>query len=399
MSPFEEARRSLGDGPSQARRREQLARLLRTATVQRTHPRWRPPRPRLALVTLGLGLASAGTLITLVALSPAETSSPSTPRPVAGMRLEGSTVPALDFVDGSSVKLEATSTARLDVVDEGRVELTLERGTLAAHVQKDTGRTWRYHVGPWLVVVRGTRLSLRYAPELGELEVSVSEGAVEVTGPGGPARVARGQTLRRNVSATNSLQGTGLALPSVEPARTLAVPRPQPTRQKPAQETRPDAGAPWASASWLELLDRGRRAAALHEAERQGVWARLEALDDEVLLRLADAARLERRGPLTRALLTHALERQGPSAAEAAYLLGRLDAGEGRLTAARASFSRALSLSPDGPFAEQSRGRLLEVLLELQALPEARAEARDYLEQHPAGAWAGLARRLAEEPP
>lgn len=276
MSPFEEARRSLGDGPSQARRREQLARLLRTATVQRTHPRWRPPRPRLALVTLGLGLASAGTLITLVALSPAETSSPSTPRPVAGMRLEGSTVPALDFVDGSSVKLEATRTARLDVVDEGRVELTLERGTLAAHVQKDTGRTWRYHVGPWLVVVRGTRLSLRYAPELGELEVSVSEGAVEVTGPGGPARVAQGQTLRRSVDATSRPQGPGLAPPSLGPTPTLAMPHPHSKKLRPAPETRHDAGAPWASASWLELLDLGQRAAALDEAEHQGVWARLE---------------------------------------------------------------------------------------------------------------------------
>jgi hypothetical protein len=37
---------------------------------------------------------------------------------------------------------------------------------------------------------------------------------------------------------------------------------------------------------------------------------------------------------------------------------------------------------------------LLEVLLDLQDLPAAKAAARDYLANHPAGAWANLAKKL-----
>lgn len=177
--------------------------------------------------------------------------------------------------EGQRERLRALYRALGRLGDEDRQMLVLRHLEGLELTEVDTGRTWRYHVGPWLVV-RGTRLSLRYAPELGELEVSVSEGAVEVTGPGGPARVAQGQTLRRSVDATSRPQGPGLAPPSLGPTPTLAMPHPHSKKLRPAPETRHDAGAPWASASWLELLDLGQRAAALDEAEHQGVWARLE---------------------------------------------------------------------------------------------------------------------------
>ncbi len=381
MRPLDEARKTLGEGPSFSRRDQQLARLLRASA----RPPSRSPRARLALAGT-LMLLCTGLIVGLWRSSGAPA------RPMSGMRLDGAVTPALDFLDGSSVALDPSSTARIDVVDERQVELTIERGSLTAHVQKGTGRIWRHHAGPWLVIVRGTRLRIGYSPEQGQLEVGVSEGAVEVSGPGGSARVEAGETLQRRVDVH---AGPTSPAPPRQAPQPTELERPRPTRHRPA----PVAVEADRPVSWLELLAQGHRAAALDEAERQGVFSRLAELDESVLLQLADAARLERRVPLARALLAESLERGQAGAAEAAYLLGRLDANDGRPEAARASFSRALSLSPHGPFAEQSRGRLLEVLLELEELPAAREAAADYLQNHPTGAWAGLAKKLAGASP
>jgi hypothetical protein len=123
---------------------------------------------------------------------------------------------------------------------------------------------------------------------------------------------------------------------------------------------------------------------------------RPELASDDDALALADAARLERRVEVARVLLMAVLARGGRDAAEAAFLLGRLSADAQDAGAARAFFERSLALSATGPFSEQARGRLLEALLELQALDDARRVAREYLVLHPSGAWAALARKLAE---
>ena len=88
------------------------------------------------------------------------------------------------------------------------------------------------------------------------------------------------------------------------------------------------------------------------------------------------------------------LARDGADAAEAAFLLGRLEGDARQPGTAAIFFRRAVQLAADGPFAEQSRGRLMEALLELEDVQAARTAAVDYQRHHPGGAWAGLAARV-----
>lgn len=454
MKPFDAARRSLGEGPSAARRTRQRAHLLQRTVLaggRASHRGW-----RLAPVALAAVAATA----VLWALW-------RTPAPAAGMQLTGATTPELRFAEGSTLALADDTAARLDVVDDARVEVTLERGTLSAHVQKGTGRTWRYHAGPWVVRVVGTRLRITYSPEAASVDVGVTEGAVEVTGPGGLTRVLAGETLRRTAGppalraapaaaevppegtlaphASEASAGEDAGAPeavdaSVAPGRDAAGGRPAaaevPSQGTPAPHAAEasagehagapevvDAGAaPGRDAagggpapgapprhrvaapaprppSWRALLSAGSRTEALTAAQRDGLFEHPEALSTADALWLADAARLEQQPALARALLAGVHEVAGEGAAEAAYLLGRLEADAKQLAHAREAFARSLAADARGAFAEQARGRLLEVLLELEDLPAARRAARDYLQHHPTGAWARLARGVPGGPP
>jgi len=380
---FDESRRALGEGPSAARRGLQRARLLRggekpsrvvrplvfgalVASVVVVAVLW--PRPRVEAVALGRVEAVGGTR-------------------------------ALEFSEGSQLTLQSGTAIRLEAFDATRAEILLERGHLEAHVTKGTARTWRYHAGPWTIRVVGTRLSIDWVPEREAVDVSVSEGVVEVSGPtGAPVLVRAGQSLQR---APVPRQAVIVAPTPVEPVVVEEVrPRTSPPRALPPSEpvvVPPPLVEAVAPPSWQQLLATGKRAEALELASARGVFA--EALGDADALLLADAARLERRGDLSRVLLAGVLERSGPNAAEAAFLLGRLELDDHRPEAGRRFFSRAVALAPDGPFAEQARGRLLEALLELQDLPAAREAARDYLEHHPGGAWEGVALPLTRSEP
>lgn len=382
---FDESRRALGEGPSAARRGLQRARLLRG--IERS----RKP-------LLGFAAVVAAVLAAVVWWPRASEPVRDAQGPVALGRVEAAEASrSLSFSEGSEVTLQSGTAISLDVLDDARVEIRLERGHLDAHVMKGTARTWRYHAGPWTVRVVGTRLSINWLPEREVIDVSVSEGVVEVSGATGtPVLVRAGQSLQRSppqrevvvMPAAPAQVVEEVKLPSSPPRRPLA-PQPVVTAPVVVEEVVPP--------SWQQLLARGKRAEALETASARGVFA--EALADADALLLADAARLERRGDLSRVLLAGVLERNGPNAAEAAFLLGRLELDDHRAEAGRRFFSRSVALAPEGAFAEQARGRLLETLLELQDLPAAREAARDYLAHHPGGAWEGVAAPLARSEP
>jgi hypothetical protein len=313
---------------------------------------------------------------------------------VVGSLIVAETARELEFSDGSNVTLESGSKLLVEAVDEQHVEVRLEEGHLDAHVMKGTGRTWRYRAGPWTVRVVGTRLAITWTPSREALEVSVSEGAVEVSGPSGaPVLVHAGESISRSPPAPQPrVEAPVIAPPPQEssPKKKLTVVQATP----PVVEQLPEAPPPAPPVTWRELLAQGQRAQALEDATARGVFA--GALDDADALVLADAARLERRVDLAQVLLARVLERGGPNAAEASFLLGRFELEAHRARAAQEFFSRSLSLAPRGAFAEQSRGRLLEVLLELKDVPAARLAAKDYLAHHPGGAWEQLATRLSQ---
>ncbi|MDP1821696.1 MAG: FecR domain-containing protein [Archangium sp.] len=386
-SPFDPARRSLGNGPSDGRRSLQRVRLLRG------QPR---PSARKVAVPLGLGALALAGALGFVLLRPAAVLVRDGAGPIEpGTLLVADGPRELAFSDGSQVLLQGGSAARLEAVDPDRVELVLERGHLEAHVMKGTGRTWRYRAGPWAVRVVGTRLSIDWRPERAAVEVSVTEGAVEVSGPRGATVLVRaGESLQRSLQASAAPQPEAPTLvgePQAAPD-DLRREAPRGPRRDPAPAPPPVPEAREARASWKELLARGLRAQALEEANAQGVFA--ASLEDADALTLADAARLERRSDLAQLLLARVVERAGPDAPEAAFLLGRLELDAHRVEVAQDLFHRSVELAPEGPFAEQARGRLLELLLDKRDLPAAREMAREYLEHHPGGAWAQLALRL-----
>lgn len=295
--------------------------------------------------------------------------------------------------------LRGGGAVRLEAVDSSQVELVLERGHLDAQVTKGTGRTWRYHAGPWTIRVVGTKLSIDWAPGREVVDVAVTEGAVEVSGPwGAPVLVRAGESLQRATHPAPHVEPPEEPAPPQQAASGVeAPPRPRalpPPLLPPEVEPLEVVSA---RPSWQELLARGQRSEALEEASLSGAFA--GPLEDPEALALADAARHERRGDVARLLLARVLERNGANAAEAAFLLGRLELDAHRAEVAQGLFSRSVSLAPEGPFAEQSRGRLLEVLLESKDLPAAREAARDYLAHHPGGAWAHLAKKLEQAGP
>jgi TolA-binding protein len=149
--------------------------------------------------------------------------------------------------------------------------------------------------------------------------------------------------------------------------------------------------------SWAALADAGEHAAALAEAERQGFAGLLERLDAEGLDRLAHSARLAGAGARAREALL-ALRRRFPRssrAGTAAFVLARIAVDlERDAPAAIAWLGRYLEEHPDGPLAEEARGRLLRALHDEGELARAHAAADDYLRHHPHGSHATLARTI-----
>ena len=100
---------------------------------------------------------------------------------------------------GSMVRLLTGSALRVDAVDARRVVVRLIRGSRAAHVRRGTAARWELLAGGFDVHVAGTHLKV----VLGEgVKISVSEGAVRVSGQGLPAEgVSVEQGMRMDASA------------------------------------------------------------------------------------------------------------------------------------------------------------------------------------------------------
>jgi len=201
--------------------------------------------------------------------------------------------------------------------------------------------------------------------------------------------------------------------PTAEGATSPADPRTGPTEvveptPSPGPASAPDpepasavSPRPPALPAWRRLAASGEHAAALAAVERAGLAAVLERADAESLEQLAHSARLANAAePARRAL--QALRRRFPRDARArmaAFLLGRVALEQEKDPDAAASwFSVYLQEQPSGPLIEEARGRILE-LRRHQGDPAAvQAAARAYIEHHPEGSRARLARALLDPP-
>lgn len=266
--------------------------------------------------------------------------------------------PAADRIlrlsDGSTaVPLDAAT--ELELVEErpDRVRLSLLRGRGRFEVTPRPKRSFVVRAGDVTVTVVGTAFTVeRVADRIG---VAVQRGTVRVEWGAGSALVREGQSGWYPPLVTTAAHDRPLGTP-----RIARVPR------APGTKTASLSSAP---------LDKGEAAADL--------------------LLAADRARLAGHANEGAELLRKLLREHAddPRAPLAAFTLGRLLLIElRRPVEAAAAFAQVRSLSPDGPFAEDSLAREVEALSKAGRATDARALADEYGRLYPNGRRAATVR-------
>ncbi|MFO0553819.1 MAG: tetratricopeptide repeat protein [Polyangiaceae bacterium] len=279
----------------------------------------------------------------------------------------------------------------------------MERGALSASVIHRAATRYQIDAGPFEVHVIGTRFEVAWDPERQAFSLSLEEGAVRVSGPSIDERVvSAGETFA--VSLANAAEPatpvSAAALASSEATST----RPAPEREASASSTvartspAPIDQAP-VEPAWRMLHLKGEHKAAWALIEAEGVDGVIERASASDLAILADIARFARK-PQYATLALKSLRARfptDPAAADAAFLLGRLafDQG-GSASGAAAWFSTYLAERPNGVFAREAAGRLVECFARSGDTERAKAAAKQYLANYPNGPHAAVARRVLE---
>jgi hypothetical protein len=292
----------------------------------------------------------------------------------------------LRFSDGTRVELAAGTSLRVVERTPRGANLVVERGRARARVARHTGDArWNVGAGPYRVRVTGTDFEIAWAPETGSFELSLYEGAVRVSGPGitGQRDLEGRQTLKL---AANTPSPRGPAPKAT--AKKESVPAAPAT----SEQAKPP---PEKSPTWRERLRAGQTAQALTALERGGAERALSSATPEELWAVADAARLSGRSRLAQQALM-ALRKIHGARGQSGFLLGKIAADQfSAPSEATRWFETYLRESPEGAFAEQALGRLVELYGRLGS-PAARKAAQRYVERYPNGAYSDLARRTLE---
>jgi TolA-binding protein len=387
-----------------ARGLEQLTARLRFRRV--------PASPRRVFLAGALAAAA----VALVALPVRRLGDGASPAPAPlGYQVEGGTV---RFADGTRVELASDARGRLTSVDQHGARFAIEHGAAEVHVTPRPDARWLFDAGPFLITVRGTVFRAAWNEVESQLDLRMEKGLVSVTGPvtGGPIAVRGGQHLTVTLREARVLL-RGLDESDAGGAQAQAqVQAPAGTPPAPAPSERPLPGGARAAAArapahagrggsgWAAALAVGDFDAILAEADREGTRALGSRSSDE-LAALADAARYRRRDELARQALL-AQRRRFPAslpATDAAFLLGRLDEGDGGggsggLQRAVAWYDRYLAEAPSGVYASEALGREMVAVQRLHGTARARAIADEYARRFPSGTYAGAARALLAAP-
>jgi TolA-binding protein len=325
------------------------------------------------------------------------------------------------FAEGTAVKLASGARGRLTSVDERGARFALDGGTAEVRVTPKPKARWLFDTGPFQIAVHGTAFTVAWDDSSGRLDVRLESGLVTVTGPvgGGPLNMHGGQhltiTLRQAHILLRDLHAddddTTAAGPHTAMAAAPTAPPPPPTPaaapaerpvpvRAPALRSSTAAARPVAhpqpQASWVAALAAGDLDLILRDAERDLPHA-LATRGSEDLAALASAARYRRRDDLARRTLLAQRGRfpQSARAADAAFLLGRLDDGAtGGLQAAVKWYDAYLEEAPSGAYASEALGRKMVAVQKLHGTADARAVAEEYLRRFPSGTYAGAARAL-----
>jgi hypothetical protein len=302
----------------------------------------------------------------------------------------------VDFSDGSQLTLAETARARVTELDARGARVLLEHGKLQASVAHAQRTRWQFAAGPFHVEVVGTRFELGWEPSTGSFQLSLQEGSVRVKGPNvrEGCMVSAGDELSILLDG-GSARGACVAVAAApkpigaEPL-TFQVPAAPPAAVTPSRKVLP---------GWRELAARADYATAWAAVEERGfdrVRARASAAD---LMTLADLARFARQPEKAVSALTQLRERFAGTieASHAAFSLGRVASDQlGAPEQAPPWFVIYLTERPDGDFASEAMGRLLDCHERAGNTSAARETAARYLELYPDGAYAAMARHMLE---
>jgi hypothetical protein len=240
------------------------------------------------------------------------------------------------------------------------------------------------------VYVVGTHFDVAWDEE--RFELVLHEGAVRVVGPTLPQ--GRVISAGERLDITLGLVPSVLSLPPAPALQQLAVPAP--TVSSLAQAPAPPALAPTAT-NWRKFALAGAHDRAWSLLTNESFAGLVRGAGPADLALAADVARFTRH-PAEAARALEALRMRFPSyaqASDAAFLLGRLSFDQRSAVAEAARwFSTYVAERPNGAFAREARGRLIECYERLTALPQARSAAEDYLARYPAGPHEAIARAV-----
>jgi TolA-binding protein len=310
--------------------------------------------------------------------------------------------PVLSFSDGTRIQMTAQTRGR--VVELGRhgARIALVDGKAHVQVVHRPDAQWLFEAGPFLINVHGTSFSFSWNAVESRFEVHMESGLVSVTGPlsGGEIFLRAGETLSVGL---HDHQAAGAA-PATPPA---AASGPPPSERPPAAPASAEAPSRAAASrarptdDWVTQLAEGHAAEIVADAEHRGVTRVLAESESEELAALADAARYQRNDGLARRALLAQRRRfpRSPRAADASFLLGRLDdeAPDGA-EEALAWYDRYLAEAPRGAYVSEALGRKMMALERAHRRADAAAIASDYLERFPSGTYAHAAEALVRAP-
>ena len=349
------------------------------------------------------------------------------------------------FTDGSALQLAPGARARVAELTTQGATVELDHGAATVSVRHRKTTRWSVRAGPFLVRVTGTRFRVDWSPNDQSFELQVFEGEVRVTGPDTPERVVRGggelrvgpkveapQTTPAPVAKpppTSSENATLPQTPKVE--RRASSTRPPASELKlklPPKQAESDAGGATAaqprspepeaaaepeseissseeptqepappSEPWKLFFERGDYAQALTELSPEEIERALWQADSAQLMELGAAAR---RANDRRAGYIYSVVRSrfagARASADAAFMLARMYFHTGAPQMAATWLETYLREQPDGRFAREAAGRLVEAYQQAADIDRARVAAERYLARYPEGPHAALARSVLE---
>lgn len=320
----------------------------------------------------------------------------------------------VDFSDGTALRIEQSSRARVMGVTSRGAKVSLESGSIHAEVRRGQQSAWSFIAGPINVRVIGTKFDLKWDPTREEFSVTVAEGSVGVSGSvaGAERPVRAGERLSISlrdhrlelISArgkTDKSTSTEHLADAVATSEADTEPEPRTIDATPTRTLAPSAQLEptfkGRIPSWRDLARRGELREAYAAAESFGFTDACQRANAAELLLLGDAARLAGRPDRANEALLALRQRypDDPRRAAAAFALGKVAFDQRHAYALAASwFSTCLREQPTGGFAREASGRLIEAYQSAGNRRGAEVAARSYLAQYPGGPHADLARSL-----